>query len=228
VAPAGAVSAGTVLAGVTSAIFPSLDRHPITPPEDSWFTVWIRDDVEISESLNVADWATTLDDIGAQFYQAVKRPFLDHEFCRDNNREWIAVSPRVTVVQPLEPSITDAAASNTAGVAADPPRIERSAHVPPSKAAPSTVSLGSTKARAGSVRFRVKVSVAGTNSPVGKLRVTWKGGKRTVRLTKADHGRASVALPNLPKGSHSITIKYVASSGSVRSSAAKPFRVKVI
>jgi hypothetical protein len=216
------------LLGVTSDVFPSLGRSAITPPENNWFTVWIKDGIELPESLNVANWATTLEDLGAQFYQAVKRPFLDHELCRDDHREWIAVSPRVTVVQPLEPSIPDDPASDAVSSVADMGAEDRLAHARYSNAVTSAVSVVSAKARAAGVRLRVKVSVAGVKSPVGKIRLTWKGGKRTVRLTKADRGRVSLTLPNLAKGSHSITVKYVAGSSNIRSSAAKPFRVKVI
>jgi hypothetical protein len=69
--------------------------------------------------------------------------------------------------------------------------------------------------------------VPGIKYPVGKIRVTWEGGIRTVPLTKANHGRVLIKVPDLPTGSHPVTVKYVSTSPKAQDITASPVRLRV-
>jgi hypothetical protein len=211
VAEGDVVAPGESLVGVTRDYFPSVEWYPWSD-RDGWYTVWYRDDVRLAESVDVAVWPTTAEDVGSVFRQAVVSTKPEDDYCGywDNGGDVVAWSPPVIVAVPPAP-------------VADPPVSAESG-----KAA-AKVSVSVSKARVSrSVKpaVRVKVSVAGVKNPTGKIRLAWDGGKKTVKLRKADHGRVVVRLPRLAKGSYAITAKYFSGSSATRNATARPIRLE--
>lgn len=79
-----------------------------------------------------------------------------------------------------------------------------------------------------SQRAQVKVVVAATGvpAPTGYVKVTYGSRSTTVALTAAQRGRVTVTLPRLPKGTHTLTVRY-GSDASVKAGTAPALRLRV-
>jgi hypothetical protein len=77
-------------------------------------------------------------------------------------------------------------------------------------------------------RAQVKVVVAATGvpAPTGFVRVTYGSGSTVVTLKPVDRGRVTVTLPSLPRGVHSLTVRY-GSDASVKAGTAGPLLLRV-
>jgi hypothetical protein len=228
------VTPGTVLVGVTREVFPSLSllrNSPVLPSPDDWYTVWTKGGVPIPESVDVPTWETTVDDLGSPIQQYVMARSLVGAWC-SQGRERVAVTPPVWVreVVPTPEEVVSTPVIEES-VAEGDGAAKAITSVPRAKKTASVVKATLSKARvshAAKAKLRVKIAVKGVKSPTGKVRVTWDGGKRTVRLLKAHHGKVSVILPKLASGSHAVRVKFFSDSKVIQNSTSKPVHLKVI
>jgi hypothetical protein len=83
------------------------------------------------------------------------------------------------------------------------------------------------RVKAGS-KAKVRVSVTSAALvPVGTVVVSWGGTAKTVRIAASAKGRATIALPRLPKGRHAIEVAFFDTTGAFEAAAAKRFPITV-
>lgn len=84
----------------------------------------------------------------------------------------------------------------------------------------------STVTTAQRAQVKVVVAATGVPAPTGFVKVTYGSRSTTVTLKAADRGRVTVTLPSLPRGVHSLTVRY-GSDASVQAGTAGPLRLRV-
>jgi hypothetical protein len=79
-------------------------------------------------------------------------------------------------------------------------------------------------------KAKVVVKVSGINKTklVGKLKVDWGKGSKTVNLRRADKGKRTVVLPKLPKGLYRVKVIYRDPVGDYMDTWADTIRFRVV
>jgi 4-hydroxy-L-threonine phosphate dehydrogenase PdxA len=82
-------------------------------------------------------------------------------------------------------------------------------------------------AAAGKAKVRVTVKATGIAAVTGKIVVSWGKSSKTVKLTAAKKGKASVALPIAKAGSYKVKVTYQGSTKVAKKAvAAKKLTIK--
>jgi hypothetical protein len=139
-----------------------------------------------------------------------------------------ALLPPPPTPAPTPSSSTASAGSTAGGASSSPSTLVPQASVP-EEPVDVAVSARAVKAKVkAGVKARVRVAVtAGASVPVGTLVISWGGTAKTVQITASAKGRATIALPRLPKGRHAIDVAFFDTTGAFEAAAAKRFPITV-